>query len=81
MDGRPVEITADPPNGLIGLTLPPGEHDVRLRFGSTPVRQVGAGLSLLALGSILALWFIGRRANNVSSEVAPPPSGVQLPPD
>jgi hypothetical protein len=81
VDGRPVEITADPPNGLIGLTLPPGEHDVRLRFGSTPVRQVGAGLSLLALGSILALWFIGRRANNVSSAVAPPPSGVQLPPD
>ncbi|MCX6031224.1 MAG: hypothetical protein NT169_18235 [Chloroflexi bacterium] len=61
VDGRPVEIAADPPNGLIGLTLPSGEHDVRLRFGPTPVRRVAAGLSLLALGGILVLWFVGRR--------------------
>jgi hypothetical protein len=66
VDGRPVEIAADPPNGLIGLTLPPGEHDVRLRFGPTPVRRVAAGLSLLALGGILLLWFVGRRPAQIA---------------
>lgn len=49
VDGQPAEIEIDAPNGLIGLTLPPGEHLVRLRFGPTPVRRAGAMLSLAGL--------------------------------
>jgi hypothetical protein len=61
VDGQAVEIAPDPPNGLIGLTLPPGEHDVRLRFGPTPVRLLGAALSVGALVAILGLLWLGRK--------------------
>jgi hypothetical protein len=61
VDGRPVEILPDPPNGLIGLVVPPGEHEIRLRFGATPLRRVSAGISLTTLVIITALSFIGRR--------------------
>ncbi|MEJ5198734.1 MAG: hypothetical protein WHX53_07410, partial [Anaerolineae bacterium] len=62
VDGRPAEITADPPDGLIGLDLPPGEHDVCLRFTATPVRRVGMGLALCAALGIVGLWVWERRA-------------------
>jgi hypothetical protein len=61
VNGRPVEIAADPPNGLIGLTLPAGEHEVRLRFGATPLRRAVAIVSLGALVGLLVLWLIGAR--------------------
>lgn len=61
VDGVPAEITPEQPNGLITLRLPPGDHDVRLRFGATPLRAIGAALSLGALAAIIALWFWGRR--------------------
>ncbi len=55
VDGRPTEITADPPDGLIGLMLPPGEHTVRLRFTATPVRRLGQVLSLIAAVLVVGL--------------------------
>jgi hypothetical protein len=61
VDGQAVEIAPDPPNGLIGMTLPPGEHEVRLRFGPTPVRLLAAAVSVLALAAILALFWAGRK--------------------
>jgi hypothetical protein len=61
VDGQAVEIAPDPPNGLIGLTLPPGEHDVRLHFGPTPVRLLAAALSVVALAAILGLLWVGRK--------------------
>lgn len=60
VDGAPAEITPDPPNGLIGLTLPPGEHEVRLRFGPTPVRRVASAVSLLALAGVGLLLLADR---------------------
>ncbi len=61
VDGQAAEIAADPPNGLIGLTLSPGEHQVRLRFGATTVRRVAALVSAAMLAAVLALLFVGRR--------------------
>jgi hypothetical protein len=61
VDGQAVEVAPDPPNGLIGLTLATGEHDVRLRFGPTPARIVGAVLSATALAAVLTLLFVGRK--------------------
>jgi hypothetical protein len=61
VDGQAVEVGPDPPNGLIGLTLAPGEHDVRLRFGPTPVRILGAVLSVAALAAVLGLLLAGRK--------------------
>ncbi len=73
VDGRPVEITADPPDGLIGLTLPPGEHMVRLRFTATPVRRLGQALSLIAAALIIGLiaWDRLRTVRHGRSEAEP----------
>ncbi|MGC8779642.1 MAG: 6-pyruvoyl-tetrahydropterin synthase-related protein [Anaerolineae bacterium] len=62
VDGRPTEIAADPPDGLIGLDLPPGEHEVRLRFTATPVRRIGMGLSIGAALGVVGLLLWGRKA-------------------
>jgi uncharacterized membrane protein YfhO len=61
VDGQAVEVAPDPPNGLIGLTLAPGEHDVRLRFGPTPVRILGTAFSVAALATVLTLLLVGRK--------------------
>ncbi|HEX9117023.1 MAG TPA: hypothetical protein VGA61_13225 [Anaerolineae bacterium] len=55
VDGWPVTIQPDQPMGLIGLDLPPGEHDVRLRFGATPIRRAGGAISFAALVTCLFL--------------------------
>ncbi len=55
VDGQPAAISADPPNGLIGLDLPAGEHEVSLRFGATPARSAAAAASIAAL--LVALGF------------------------
>ena len=55
VDGKPVPIEHDPPLGLIGLNLGPGQHEVRLRFSATPIRRIGGALSLLGLAGCLAL--------------------------
>jgi 6-pyruvoyl-tetrahydropterin synthase related domain len=61
VDGQTVQVSPDPPNGLIGLTLPPGEHDVQLRFGPTPVRMIGAALAIAALAVALGLLWVDRK--------------------
>ena len=60
VDGQPVEIQPDPPNGLIGIDLPEGEHQVHLRFGATPVRSASAALSVVGLAIVVALWLANR---------------------
>lgn len=65
LDGQPVEIAPDPPNGLIGLDLPPGEHEVMLHFGSTPIRRAGMAIAAFALLAVVALAWRGRRPSFV----------------
>jgi len=61
VDGQAVEIAPDPPNGLIGLDLPPGEHEVQLRFGPTPIRRGAAAFSLAGLVVVVVLLLPRRR--------------------
>jgi hypothetical protein len=61
VDGQAAVVAPDPPNGLIGLTLASGEHEVRLRFGPTPVRVLGAVLSVVALAAVLGLLWMERK--------------------
>jgi hypothetical protein len=65
VDGLPVEIQPDPPNGLIGLDLPAGEHRVQLQFGATPVRRVSAALSVVGLALVMGLWLVNRRRGDL----------------
>jgi len=52
VDGKPVRTYPDTEMGLVAAEIPAGQHQVILRFAQTPVRRVGAFLSLLTL----ALW-------------------------
>jgi hypothetical protein len=61
VDGRPAAIAPDPPDGLIGLDLSAGMHDVRVYYGVTPVRWVGAAISLVAAAAVIALLVLGLR--------------------
>jgi hypothetical protein len=65
VDGLPVEIQPDPPNGLIGLDLPAGEHRVQLQFGATPVRRVSAAVSVVGLALVVGLWLVDRRRGDL----------------
>jgi hypothetical protein len=65
LDGQPVEIQPDSPNGLIGLDLPPGEHRVELHFGATPVRRGSAVLSLVGVALVVGLWLVNRRRDDL----------------
>ena len=61
VDGQPVTIAPDPPNGLIGVDVPAGEHTVEVRFGPTPVRRTAALISLAALAAVIALLLLPLR--------------------
>jgi hypothetical protein len=58
VDGQSTPVNAVPGSGYLSLTVPPGEHTVRLRLGPTPLRARAETLSLLTLFLLLAstLW-------------------------
>ncbi|MFN2166472.1 MAG: hypothetical protein ACK2U9_09435, partial [Anaerolineae bacterium] len=49
VDGREVPITPSDPEGLITFPVPAGEHEVQVRWASTPLRTTLGLLGLLAL--------------------------------
>jgi len=49
VDGREVGIYPAGPYGLITMKVPAGDHNVLIRFGDTPVRLLGALVSLVSL--------------------------------
>ncbi len=61
LNGEPIEITYLPPNGLIVLDVPAGEHEVVLRFGPTPVRRLAVAVSLAALAVVAGLALFNLR--------------------
>lgn len=61
VDGQPIAITPDPPNGLIRLDVPAGEHEIVLRFGPTPVRRLATAVSLAALAAVAFLTLLDLR--------------------
>jgi hypothetical protein len=61
VDGQVTEIAPEPPNGLITLTVPAGEHQVELRFTATPLRRAAQIVSLISLVLVGSLWLWGPR--------------------
>jgi hypothetical protein len=57
VDGQEVPIRPEQPYGLITLDVPAGEHQVKIRFGDTPIRVVGKGVSVLSFTLSLFLLF------------------------
>lgn len=55
VDGRPAAVEPLGPLGLVGASVPPGQHAVRFDFGSTTARSLATVVSALtALAVILA---------------------------
>lgn len=60
IDGKPTAISGVPPLDSMRISVPPGQHDLRLSDPGTLVDRVGAGISLGAL-LILAIIIIAPR--------------------
>lgn len=58
VDETHVPVFADAQTGFVSLEVPAGRHEVRLTFGSTLERDIGWGISMLALMLLggLVLW-------------------------
>ncbi len=54
VDGSLVAANPTGPLGLVGVSIPAGQHEVVFRFGPTPVRLVGWALSIAGLGLLVA---------------------------
>lgn len=61
LDGKPLEVSPASQSGLIHFTVPAGEHELALYFGSTAVTRLGDGVSLVAVAALLALLATQRR--------------------
>ncbi|NJN98317.1 MAG: hypothetical protein HC875_31630 [Anaerolineales bacterium] len=57
MDGQPAALGPVTERGLIGVTVPAGQHRLRLFFSETPVRRVANTISTLALFIAAGLGF------------------------
>ncbi len=62
LDGEPVAIQSDGgPLGLMMVTVPPGEHLLRFRFGDPPLRRAATLVSLASLLGLAGLVVLGAR--------------------
>ena len=69
VDGGSTErlpIGAEPGTGRIVVEVPPGDHVIELRFGSTPPRLAGGAISVLSLGA-WAIWIGARRRRSAAA--------------
>ncbi|MCS6802681.1 MAG: hypothetical protein RMM58_00885 [Chloroflexota bacterium] len=55
LNGTPAPVGETGPLRLLTVAVPPGEHIVALRYGTTPVRTMGAIVSALSLIVVVAL--------------------------
>jgi len=79
LDGQPVPIR--PINGLISVQVPAGEHELLVRFESTPLRQAATGISWASLlGLVLAIWLWRPQGSDTPAypSVTEPPIGGRV---
>lgn len=78
VDGAPVPVGVTGPEGHITIALPPGRHELALRFEDTGLRRVANGISLataVALAGLGALSLRARgRARPPGADSTSPPS-------
>jgi hypothetical protein len=58
-------IGAEPGTGRIVIEVPPGDHVVELKFGSTPPRRLGGAVSIASLLA-WAAWVAARRRRRIA---------------
>ncbi|MCA9947654.1 MAG: hypothetical protein KC449_29440, partial [Anaerolineales bacterium] len=90
VDGDPVPITPEDPSGLITFPVPAGNHEISVRWQSTPTRTALLGLSLFSLAGVLVVLLvlvktqssvIGKRlsVNGKPTNYRPPMTDYRLP--
>jgi hypothetical protein len=70
VDGQPVTIAPSDPHGFITFPVPAGPHDVRVEFGPTLPRTVGAVVSLATL--IILAWVAIQQVARLKAQVVVP---------
>lgn len=71
VDGRPVPVGIQQPNGLLSLEIPAGQHGVEVWYAGTPIQHAADGLALAGLVICAGLMIRGRRPQPTSEAVAP----------
>jgi len=56
VDGQPASLIPDDEYGLIALDLPAGRHTITLSYTGTVLQHLSAALSLIGLGTCIALF-------------------------
>ncbi len=77
VDGQPVTIAPSDPHGFITFPVPAGPHDVRVEFGPTLPRTVGAVVSLATL--IILAWVALQQVARLKAQVIVPIPNTQYP--
>lgn len=79
LDGEPAPLAVDKARGLAQVRIPAGEHQLALRYGSTPAEQGGLLVSGLTALGLLALgaWTLWRRSGGARSETGPSDEGIR----
>lgn len=73
VDGAPVALRASDPHGFIIVPVPAGDHQVRVVFGQTPLRQFAIALSILgALALVVIAGLAARRPRFAPSAIIAP---------
>ncbi|MCK4546949.1 MAG: hypothetical protein KAW17_05840 [Candidatus Eisenbacteria sp.] len=55
LDGREIDLFPEHPHGCLSAAIPPGEHDLVIKFVNTPVRTAGELVSLASLVCAVAV--------------------------
>ncbi len=77
VDGQPVTIAPSDPHGFITFPVPAGPHDVKVEFGTTLPRTVGAVVSLATL--IILAWVAIQQVARLKAQVIVPIPNTQYP--
>ncbi len=71
LDGQEVPIHIQDPLGLIGVTVPSGEHLLEVRFTDTPLRKAANGVSLITLAALTFGLLLTSRRQGREPDAAP----------
>ncbi len=65
IDGQPVETRPSEPHGLITFDVPAGEHVIRLYMGTTPARNLGLVVTIIAgIGLVVGAWLARQKGES-----------------
>jgi hypothetical protein len=79
VDDEPAPIVVSESDGLLGVRVPEGRHELRVQFGHTPVRFAARVITLVALLLVAMTIFVIRRRGRVggpSDGSAPGPGSM-----